>query len=372
MIVGAVGRRLSILFLILLTCVALYLSFIIAEPFITPVLTAGLLAIAMYPLFSWALRYTRNRTLTALLGVILVLLALVVPTILTVNALAQETRELYTWLSQRSSGEGGWNEYLNSILDRPLFWLSERTGMSYAQLRQTALDRLQTGSAEFLNWAKSFVVNLTGTVVDTFIMLFTLFFLLRDGERIRDRIGSIVPLEPHRYTQLVNTISESIGANMYGVVAVSLAQGTLGAIGYTIAGLPSVMLWSVATALFSMVPLAGAATVWSVAVIYLLISAHWGKAIFMLAWGAGVISMADNIVRPFVLSGKVKLNTLLIFFSLLGGVRAFGVIGLFVGPIIISVAMALLKILDEERRAWEAGHMKQIRNPEDRTSGLLS
>jgi predicted PurR-regulated permease PerM len=87
--------------------------------------------------------------------------------------------------------------------------------------------------------------------------------------------------------------------------------------------------------------------------VYLLVIGSWGKAIFMVAWGAGVISTADNIVRPVVLSGRVKLHTLLIFFSLLGGVRAFGIIGLFTGPIIISVAMALLKILEEERLEWE-------------------
>jgi predicted PurR-regulated permease PerM len=101
-----------------------------------------------------------------------------------------------------------------------------------------------------------------------------------------------------------------------------------------------------------MIPLAGAASVWIAASIYLIAIGNWGKAIFMLAWGAGIISTADNIVRPLVLSGKVKLHTLLIFFSLLGGVRAFGIIGLFTGPIIVSVAMALLKILEEERLDW--------------------
>jgi predicted PurR-regulated permease PerM len=183
-------------------------------------------------------------------------------------------------------------------------------------------------------------------------MLLTLFFLLRDGEYIRERIGSILPIEPHRYEQLVDTISASIAANLYGVLAVAAAQGALGAIGYTIAGLPSVMLWSVATAIFSMIPLAGAASVWVIASIYLLATGSWGKAIFMVCWGAGLISTADNVVRPLVLSGRVKLHTLLIFFSLLGGVRAFGIIGLFIGPIIVSVAMALVKILEEERQQW--------------------
>jgi predicted PurR-regulated permease PerM len=162
---------------------------------------------------------------------------------------------------------------------------------------------------------------------------------------------------------LIATISASIEANIYGVLAVSLAQGTLGAIGYAIAGLPSVIIWSVATALFSMIPLAGAASVWVTATIYLLVAGSWGKAIFMAAWGAGVISTADNVVRPLVLSGRVEIHTLLIFFSLLGGVRAFGLVGLFVGPIIVSVAIALLRILEEERRDWDLPS-KNIASPE--------
>ncbi|HET8549587.1 MAG TPA: AI-2E family transporter, partial [Bryobacteraceae bacterium] len=234
-----------------------------------------------------------------------------------------------------------------------LQWIAGRTGISQQQLRQATLDRVQGASAALLNWAKSLAVNVGQTIVDTVIMLLTLFFLLRDGERIRDRIGSLLPIEPQRYQQLVETISGSIAANIYGVLSVAVAQGLLGLIGYAIAGLPSVVLWSVATALFSMIPLAGAASVWSVATIYLIATGSWGKAVFMLAWGAGVISTADNIVRPLVLSGRVKLHTLLIFFSLLGGVRAFGIIGLFVGPIIVSVAMALVEILDEERLDWE-------------------
>jgi predicted PurR-regulated permease PerM len=355
MIVAPKDKRLSLLFLVLVTSTTLYLSFVIARPFLTPIVTATLLAIAIYPLFLRIGNYVRNRNGAALLTTLLVLIAIVLPTVLIVEKLAHETTALYGWLNEKQSLEGGWREYAGSLVDRPLEWVASRTGMSQEQLKQAALVRLQDVSKALLNWAKSLAVNIGGTIVNTVIMLLSLFFLLRDGERIRDRIGSILPIEAHRYQQLVETISASITANIYGVLAVSVAQGTLGAIGYTIAGLPSVMIWSVATSLFSMIPLAGAASVWAVASIYLIAIGHWGKAIFMLAWGAGVISTADNIVRPLVLSGRVKLHTLLIFFSLLGGVKAFGIVGLFIGPIIVSVAMALLEILEEERLEWERG-----------------
>jgi predicted PurR-regulated permease PerM len=346
-------KRLSLLFLVFVTAATLYLSFVIARPFLTPIATATLLAIAIYPLFLRLNRPIRNRNGAALLATLLVLIAIVLPAVLIVEKLAHETTALYGWLNEQQSREGGWREYVGSVVDPPLEWVASRTGVSQQQLRQTALARLQSASSALLDWGKSFVVNLGGTIVNTMIMLLTLFFLLRDGEWIRERIGSILPIEAHRYQQLVDTVSASIAANMYGVLAVAVAQGTLGAIGYTIAGLPSVMLWSVATSLFSMIPLAGAASVWVTGAIYLLAIGDWGKAIFLAVWGAAVISTADNIVRPLVLSGRVKLHTLLIFFSLLGGVKAFGIVGLFTGPIIVSVAMALLKILEEERMEWQ-------------------
>jgi predicted PurR-regulated permease PerM len=281
----------------------------------------------------------------------------VLPAVLTVERLADETTALYRWLHERQAVEGGWREYVSSVVDPALGWIATRTGVSVEQLRKTGLERLQGVNAALLNWAKSMLVNIGETVVNAIIMLLTLFFLLRDGERIRNRIGRLLPIEPHRYQQLIDTISASITANLYGVIAVALAQATLGAIGYAIAGLPSIALWSVATAMMSMIPLAGAASVWVTGTLYLLAVGNWGNAIFLAVWGVGVISTADNIVRPLVLSRGVKLHTLLVFFSLLGGVRAFGIIGLFLGPIIVSVAMALLEILEEERREWEGSRV---------------
>lgn len=348
-------KRLSLVFLTVITAVTLYLSYVIARPFLTPIVAATLIAIAIHPLFRGLTRRIPNRSAAALAATLLVLLAFVLPAVFIIERLAHETASVYRWLNEQQSLQGGWKAYGDRLMDPPLEWVSARTGMSTQQLKRAALDRFQSVSESLLGWGQSLLINVGGTIVDTAIMLLTFFFLLRDGERIRDRIGSLLPIEPHRYGQLIETISASIAANMYGVLAVAVAQGTLGAIGYTIAGLPSVMLWSVATAIFSMIPLAGAAAVWSVAALYLLAIGSWGKAIFMIAYGAGVISTADNIVRPLVLSGRVKLHTLLIFFSLLGGVKAFGVIGLFLGPIIASVAMALLTILEEERLEWERG-----------------
>jgi predicted PurR-regulated permease PerM len=336
-------------FLLLITGAALYLTFLIARPFLWPIVTAALLAVAIQPLFTILLRFIRNRSAAAIVVTLTVFLALLLPTILVVNTLANETMSLYGWLNEQNPrGAAGWSDYFIRLTDRPLGWIEARVGVSRQQLRATALAQIRNMSARLVDWAKSLAVNITATIVDTVIVLFTLFFLLRDGQSILERAGSILPLEPDRYNLLLKTMSDSIVANIYGVAAVSLAQAALGAIGYWIAGLPNVLLWSVLTALASMIPLLGAVAVWGIGVIYLLTMAHWGAAIFLLAYGTAVISMADNIVRPLVLSGRVKMNTLVIFFSLLGGVQAFGIIGLFIGPITISLTVALVKMLAGE------------------------
>ena len=345
--------RLSFTFLLLLTVAALYLSFLVARPFLGAIVTASLLALSIYPLFTLLLRYVRNRSAAALFATLAVFLVLLLPAIFVVNTLASETKELYGWLNQQSSAGMGWEELLARLTKPPLAWIERETGISSEQLRSAALDRLRDASTSLLNWAKSVAVDITGTIVNTLIMLFTLFYFLRDGPSILSRAGSILPLERRRYDQLLKTISDSMRANFYAVIVVSLAQGVLGALGYWIAGLPNVMLWAVMTALFSILPAVGAAAVWGVGVIYLGITGHLGRAVFLLVYGTGVISVADNVIRSLVLSGRVKLNALLVLFSLLGGVQAFGIIGLFVGPIIVSVAIALLTILTEERAGWE-------------------
>lgn len=348
---GSARQKQSFVFLLLLTAAALYLSWLIARPYLTAIITATLLAVTIYPLFIFLLRHVRNRSATALLTTAVVLIAILLPTVFIVNTVANETSVLSGWLNEKSSGDGGLREYFTRLTERPLGWMESKTGISRDQLRSAVTDRLQDVSASLLNWAKSLAGDITRTILDTFIMLFTLFYLLRDGRSILNRLGSILPLESDQYRKLLKTISDSIIANIYGVLAVALAQAVLGALGYWIAGLPNVMLWTFATAIVSMIPVVGAVGVWGVGVIYLAVTAHWGKALFLLVYGAGVISMADNIVRPLVLSGRVKLNTLLVFFSILGGMQAFGFVGLFVGPITVSVAAALLGMLAEERKS---------------------
>jgi predicted PurR-regulated permease PerM len=128
---------------------------------------------------------------------------------------------------------------------------------------------------------------------------------------------------------------------------VGVAQGSLLSLAFWVLGLPSPVLWGLVTALFSLIPIIGSAAVWGPAVLILLIGGHWWKGLILLGWGAAVVAQVDSLVLPYVISGRAKLHTLLVFFALLGGVNAFGVMGLFIGPLVLSVTLVVLEMLRE-------------------------
>jgi predicted PurR-regulated permease PerM len=191
------------------------------------------------------------------------------------------------------------------------------------------------------------VRNFISFLADAVIAFFTLFFLFREGGSIKEHVASYVPLTRGQVERLFTGISNSIIANVYGVIAVGASQGVLAGLGSWMLGLPSPALWGLVTGLFSLIPLIGSAAVWGPAAIVLLVSGHWIKALILLGWGAAIVGQVDSVVRPYVISERAKLNTLPVFFALLGGVAAFGVMGLFIGPVLLSVTLVVLEMLRE-------------------------
>jgi predicted PurR-regulated permease PerM len=143
-------------------------------------------------------------------------------------------------------------------------------------------------------------------------------------------------------------------ANLYGGLAVAAAQGTLTGLAFGFLGLSAPILWALVAALASLVPVVGSALVWGPAAILLFLSGHWIKGVILLAWGAAIVAQVDAVVRPYVIGAHVKVHTLMVFFSLLGGVEAFGIVGIFIGPVVLSVSMAVLDMLRKTDFSWKS------------------
>jgi len=277
----------------------------------------------------------------------LVLFAFLVPVIGLGIIVSRETSNLYRLLNERSTEQGGWNPYVMHGLQRVLSWVGRYIDLSNFDLRGSVLRWLEQISRYLFSWGAQIFSNFIAFVADAVIAFFTLFFFFREGREAKERVAVVLPLSRVQVERLFTGISNSIVANVYGVLAVGVSQGILAGIGFWVLGLPSPVLWGMVTALFSLVPIIGSAAVWGPAAIVLAVGGHWVKALILLGWGAGVVSQADNVVRPYVISERANLNTLAVFFALLGGVKAFGLIGLFVGPVALSFTLVVLEMLRE-------------------------
>jgi predicted PurR-regulated permease PerM len=187
-----------------------------------------------------------------------------------------------------------------------------------------------------------------GTVLSFTVMLFILFFIIRDGRAIA-RLGSaLVPLPPDRREALADRLSSVTRAVVRGTVLTSIIQGLLLGIGFALAGMPAPVVFGVLAAVLSVVPFGGTALVWGPALIAVLIQGNYGQAVGILVVGV-FVSSVDNFIKPMLISGRSPLPTLAVFIGVLGGLAAFGLIGLFVGPIVIALVLALIEFAKEQK-----------------------
>lgn len=346
-------KRLSLLCLIGLLLLLLYAVYLIVLPFSRPILWAILLTLSFQPLFRLIQTRIRNQSGAALLTILLMVLVVLGPLVYVGIKGANEGRELYYQLEAQSRHEGGWTNFYNRLVEEPLEWVARKTGVATPDLRAMLLSRIKAMSTASLLWASSLFSNIATTIGTVLLVLFIVFFLLRSGSDLYRLLLTYVPMEQDRTNELLKLMASAIVANLYGMVAVAGLQGILVGLGFAIARLPSPVIWGTMASFASLIPIVGTALVWVPGVVTLLIAGSYGKAVFLLLWSAILVGMVDNIIRPLLLKKGVELNTLMIFFALMGGVQAFGVLGLFAGPVIFSMTQAVFRILYKEKQEWE-------------------
>ena len=185
--------------------------------------------------------------------------------------------------------------------------------------------------------------------VNLIIMLFALFFFFRDGDAIMSRLRRVLPFDPSFREGRIRETAELIKASISSGVIVALVQGAMGGITFALLGLGAPVFWGVIMAFFSLLPL-GAWIVWLPVAVWLLLTGEVSRGIALLVIGAGGISLIDNFLRPMLLAGRTQMNGLLVFISLLGGIAAFGLLGLVLGPVIMATAISFVDAYATERR----------------------
>jgi predicted PurR-regulated permease PerM len=193
-----------------------------------------------------------------------------------------------------------------------------------------------------LDRSVGFVGNILSTIIKAFFVVFTMYYLFRDGDKIVKNLPDVMPLKRSQSEAILARTGQVISASVYGVVTIAMIQGFLGGLAFWILGVPSPTLWAVILAFVCMIPIAGSFFVWIPVALYLGLTGHWTKALLMVLWGALVISTIDNFLRPKLMRQYTKLHELLVFFSVLGGMRVFGLLGIVMGPVVLALTLGLL------------------------------
>ncbi len=354
------------------TLIALYLCWLMLQPFIEVVLWALVLVIVFYPIHKRIEARTKSPGWSAALSCLLVITTILVPLTLITLAVVREV----------SGAAQNLQTSIVAILDpnspitgRFLRWLDQYVGIDQLRSQEFIAERLKTlRSEEFIaerlktmsgsiaNRTLGLVGGVLGVVVETFFVIFTMYYLFRDGDRLKAGLRSALPLDETKSSEIFLRTSEVIGASVYSVLVIATIQGALGGFAFWLLGLPSPLLWGVVMIFLSMIPMAGAFVVWVPAALYLAITGHWGKALILVAWGTVVIGTVDNFLRPKLVGEKTRLHELLIFFSVLGGLQVFGVLGLVIGPVVVAISLALLDVL---RHAGSASETATPPQPEE-------
>jgi predicted PurR-regulated permease PerM len=289
---------------------------------------------------------------------ILVTLAIILPAALVAIAFAGQAADLIerlTVLAQRYRIARPSDVVRLPVVDRLVHWLADNTPVTVDQVQKWIVDGLRTALEFALINSKFVFLGALGAVVGLALMLFVLYFFFRDGEEMVTRGMALVPLDEKRKRRLQEHIGDVTRAVVYGNVMTAAVQGVLIGIAFWISPLPSPVVFGVIGAVFSLIPAVGTGIVMVPATVALAVTGQWGWAIFMIVWAVGVVGLADNFLRPIFISGRAQISTLPVFIGAVGGVAAFGPIGLFLGPIVIALVLAFIRFAEEARAGAPAG-----------------
>jgi predicted PurR-regulated permease PerM len=338
-------------FLILLLLFSLYLGFSIVEPFVHTLIFSTVLAVLFSSVFNWALCIVKGRrSLASLITVGIIVFCLLLPMIFLVMALISQGVEslvaLNTWVSQ-----GGLNILGNGDV------LTDYINWAHRELPFLRINELDI-QASMVQYSKEFAQAMLGAgtglvrnaaklVLHFLLMIFILFYFLRDGSKMVAYVKLLSPLRARQEDYIIDSLKRVARGVLMGCLLVAILQGLAGGIGLAVVGIPA-FFWGAMMALSSLIPVLGTGLVWVPAVGYLFLAGQWKMAVMLALWCGIVVVGIDTILRPIFMREASRVSTFYIFLAILGGIYTFGMLGVFYGPLILSLVMVMLQIYIEE------------------------
>jgi len=343
------GRRLAVAreqvfagFFFAMFLFLLYQLYRVFTPFLGPIVWAAVLALVFYPLYVRVLRALRgNITLASAALTLIVTISIAVPTVSLSTVVTQESVGLYQQVTEWVRS-GRLDQRVAELRASRIGRFAQRLRGQGWEMDWSAL--VQRGADTVSSQVTTFARNVAVFLLDFSIMLFTLFFFFRDGDRMLASLRRLIPMDAADKDAIFRRLYETLSAVMRGMVVTAVVQGVLLWVGLALLGVPYAAFLGVACGIMSLVPLIGSAAVWIPCVIYLAVAGEALQAACLGVYGTLVVSSVDNVLRPLVIGGAARLPTLFLFFGMLGGVEAYGILGIFLGPVLLSILVSFVQI----------------------------
>lgn len=328
-----------------------YLLFLTFSPFFTAIAWAAVLSYALYPLHRRLVRATGGqKTLSALLMCIGVMLVVLLPLLYLSTVVGGELAKTYkfvaTLVGEGGSLEEGWRDapMLGFVRDQ----LREYERLTGTDLRAVLADNLKDIGRWLLEEVTLVAKNIVVGLFQMALMLVSIFYFFRDGERVVGWVEAALPLTHHQQRMVFERFDEVVTASVEGSTAVAILEGAVGGLAFWVTDLPTPVLWGVIMGLLAYIPAVGASLVWMPAAAYLWFAGAYGKMAIMCVAGI-LITLIDQVLRTFLVGDRSKLHPMLVFFSVLGGIKVFGILGIVAGPLAVAIGRAMLDIYRLEK-----------------------
>jgi predicted PurR-regulated permease PerM len=320
-----------------------YLTYEIMSPFLNAIAWSIVLSIVFYPIYAFTGRRVRVRAVASVITIALMLIVIVGPFSYVTMSLINEMQVVAAKVAESKLGSVG--EIAQKLESWPFFEkVRSYPGLQDLLSEEAIVDNVRKAGKALIENFSVRITNILGAMVDFIIVIFTTFFLLKDGPGLLSKAKDFMPFSEAQKEKLAGQIKDMIVSTVYGGVIVAILQGLLGGIAYSVIGIEAPVMWGIAMSIMSFVPLLGTFIIWGPTAVYLVIAGYYAQGIGLFLFGVFVISMVDNILKPLIIGSRTKMPTIIILFSVLGGIKFFGMIGLIMGPLITAIFISVIEI----------------------------
>lgn len=345
-----VSTRANRIVLLVFLAIALYASYALVKPFLEPILLAIIVGMLAYPVHLRIVSALRGReSASAVLSCLVLSLLILLPTLALLAAVLEQGIHYSIVVKEWATADN-----VRSFMAQPRVasiyaWLVDVLpdgALELENIRTRSLSLASSLGGKFASTSTSILGSATAFVLNFVLLLFVLFFVLRDHGSLITFLRHASPLSRSQEDMLLREVRAVSKSALLGSLLTAITQGIVGGFALWLTGFPGVF-WGTVMAFTSLIPFIGTAIIWVPAAAYLALTGDTGWALFMLFWGAVVVGSIDNFLRPLFMQGA-SMNTVVVFFSLIGGLQVFGIMGLIYGPLIFSIALVLFKLYEEE------------------------